>query len=216
MASTVDHGEERGLDVARVHVVDDDANVLSVISKLVESAGLEAVPHLDPKEFLSHLRPDEYACAILDLVMPGLPGLEVLHELSENHPTIPVIMLSGHGDVATALESVREGAVDFIEKPVRREQLLEGIRGALEIARQQRASVARDQEIQRRIETLTPREAQLMPLLCKGISVKKIAFEFGLSFKTVQVHRSAILRKTMVSTVVELTNLMHERRTLAS
>ena len=194
----------------QVHVVDDDPAMRTLVVKILETDGLEAIPHASGPDFLSRLDSDGAGCVVLDLMMPQSSGLDVLRTLREDHPDLPVVMISGKGDIPKALESLRIGALDFLEKPFRPAQLVERVRQALAIARQRREQLTRARQIQRRIDSLTPREAELLPLFQHGRSVKEIAFELGLSPKTVQVHRSKILRVMQVPSLVDLTNLMHE------
>lgn len=198
------------LGAPRVHIVDDDRTILELITKVVRSAGLEPVAHEDAAAFLKSVDPKEYACAILDLVMPETSGLLVLREMQSRGALIPVVMVSGQGSIPTALEAMRSGAVDFLEKPFRVHELLERVHRALEVARDLHARAERVDTIRKRLEGLTPREAELMPFFCAGDSVKKIAFNFDLSPKTVQVHRARILERMGVTSVVELANVVHE------
>ena len=193
-----------------VHVVDDDTAVRTMVVRILEAEGLRAISHTSGGEFLSRLDPDEAGCVVLDLLMPRESGLDVLRSLQEDHSDLPVIMISGRADIPKALEAVRSGAVDFLEKPFRPTQLIERVQQALVVARRRRPQLRRARQIRRKIESLTPREAELLPLFQRGRSAKEIAFELGLSPKTVQVHRGKILRAMQVPTVVGLTNLMHE------
>lgn len=193
-----------------VHVVDDEQMMRTMIVQVLGNAGFRTADHASGAELLGALHPDESGCIVLDLLMPQKSGLDVLRSLRAERPELPVIMISGSGDISKALDSLRGGAMDFIEKPFRPAQLIQRVEKALALAGRKRRELSRAREIEQRIEGLTPREAELLPLFQQGRSVKEIAFDLGLSSKTVQVHRSNILRVMQAPSVVDLTNLMHE------
>lgn len=204
--------EQVGTEVRtdRVHIVDDDPAILRVVTKFLAAAGIVAVCHPSAERFLHALEPDEIGCAVVDMVLPGVERFTLLQKLSEDFPGIQVIMMSGYGDIPNAVAAVRQGAVDFLEKPLVRQRLTELVRRALDVARGRRDRVARAGDARERLDRLTPREIELLPMFCSGRSVKEIAFDLGLSNKTVQVHRARILDRMQVDSVVELSNLLHE------
>jgi FixJ family two-component response regulator len=208
--TAIPHQATTAARTVRVHVVDDDPAILRVVAKFLGSAGVPSVCHSSAADFLQALEPDEFGCAVVDMVLPGVERFSLLQRLAQDFPGVQVIMMSGHGDIPNAVAAVRQGAMDFLEKPLVRQRLTGLVFGALEIAHERRARAVRGHNTRARIERLTPREIELLPMFCSGRSVKEIAFDLGLSHKTVQVHRSRILDRMQVDSVVELSNLLHE------
>lgn len=193
-----------------VFVVDDDDAICQSLCLLIEDIGLDVKTFNGARQFLSHYDPSQPGCLVLDVRMSGMSGLELQTRLNELNIDIPTIIITGHGDVPMAVEAMKAGAMDFIEKPFRDQVLLDSIQRAVELDRRIRAGKKQSESLQSRIEDLTRRERQVMDLLVLGKSNKAIAYELGISQKTVDFHRSNILSKADVGSVVELVRLVHE------
>lgn len=192
-----------------VYIVDDDPAVCDALAKLVETVDFNVKTFSTAQEFLDSYDSSQPACLILDVRMPGMSGLALQTKLQEDGADIPIIFISGHGDVAMATEALRGGAVDFIEKPFRNQVLLDRINEAFSKADKTR-QIREDREAARaKLELLTPREREVMELVKSGKSSRVIAEELGLSQKTVEVHRSSIMKKVAVNSVVELVALAY-------
>lgn len=190
-----------------VFVVDDDEAVCQSLSMLVKTIGLNVQTYTSAKNFLDAYDPSQAGCLILDVRMPGMSGLELQSKLAAEGINIPIIIITGHGDVPMAVEAVKAGAVDFIEKPFRDQILLDDIQKAIEIDAQAQREQAESADIEAKLVLLTPREREVMDLLVAGKSNKMIAYELGISHKTVDFHRAHIIEKMQVGSVVELVRL---------
>lgn len=193
-----------------VFVIDDDEAVRTVIGQLVETVDIKAETFSDAGEFLDSFDPGRPGCLILDVRMPGMSGLVLQSKLRKEHIPIPVIFISGHGDVLMAVEAMRGGAVDFIEKPFRNQVLLDRINEALAKDASARCQRERKVEIEAKASLLTARQQEIMNLLAKGKNSKAVAYELGINQKTVDFHRANILEKMETDSVVELALLTHE------
>ncbi len=193
-----------------VFVVDDDEAICQSLCLLIEDIGLRVKTFGGAREFLAHYDPSQPGCLVLDVRMSGMSGLELQARLRELNMEIPIVVITGHGDVPMAVEAMKAGAMDFIEKPFRDQVLLDSIQRAVELDRRIRAARQQSESFQSRIEDLTRRERQVMDLLVLGKSNKTIAFELGISQKTVDFHRTNVLSKAGVATVVELVRLVHK------
>ena len=191
----------------RVFVVDDDPAVLKGICRLLRSAGLEALPFSSPQEFLARVDLETEGCAVLDLAMPGLDGLTLQRELSRRGSGIPVVFLTGHGDVPTSVQALKNGAADFLTKPVEDAVLLQAVRAALDADRTWRAARRDLAEIRRRLETLTPREREVLEGVVSGRLNKQVGSELGITEKTVKVHRGRVMEKMGASSLADLVRL---------
>lgn len=198
-----------------VFVVDDDGDLREALRQLLEVAGLEVECHPDGEAFLTAYRGDRAGCLLLDVAMPGVNGLEVQEALKERGLGIPIVFLTGHGDIPMAVKAVQAGAVDFLEKPVQGGLLLDRVRRALELDRERRVSQAGIYEIRRRYARLSPREQEVMALVVAGLSSKDIALKLGLSHRTVEIHRTHIMHKMGAQNVAELVNLARRHDELA-
>ena len=190
-----------------VFVVDDDAAVLKSLSRLLRSAGLAVATFSSPRQFLDRHDPDTPGCLVLDVAMPGLNGLELQQALIASGHELPIIFLTGHGDIPMTVQAMKRGAVDFLTKPVNDENLLKAIRVAIEKDRLQRQARANVTEIQQRLATLTPREREVLQHVISGQLNKQIAADLGTVEKTVKVHRARVMQKMKVQSVAELVRL---------
>ena len=190
-----------------VHVVDDDADVRDVIAKLVESVGLAAKAFSSAQEFLSSYDGSRPGCVVLDLRMPVMTGIEALTRFAERDIRLPVIMLTGHGDVPSAVRSLKRGAADFIEKPFNPQQLLERIQAAVADDAARAEADQHSETLELRFSALSPREKEILDLVIEGRTSKQIARHLGISDKTVDVHRTNLMRKVGVNSVAKLVKL---------
>jgi len=190
-----------------VFVVDDDSSMREALTDLIASVGLLVEAFKFAREFLEHRRGDAPACLVLDVRLPGLSGLDLQRELVRTEAPIPIIFITGHGDIPMSVRAIKEGAVEFLAKPFRDQDLLDAIQHALEIdraARQERSLVA---EVRRRYESLTKREREVMRLVVSGLLNKQIAGELGSSEVTVKMHRGQVMRKMKVQSLVQLVRM---------
>lgn len=189
---------------AIVYVVDDDPAVLESLEMLLQSVGLSVKTCNSARAFLDIHDADCGGCLVLDVRMPEVSGLELQKQLKELGLRIPVIFITGHGDVPVAVSAMKEGAVDFIQKPFSQQMLLEKIREALESDQSIRDEHEAQREVESRIKSLTPRERQVMDLVTAGRSNKQIAEDLGISQKTVEAHRARVMSKMAVDSLAEL------------
>ncbi len=196
------------MNAAFVYIVEDDAAVRDALVTLVQSVGLNAVPFDSADAFLEAVPRQRIACILTDICMPGTDGMTLQRVLNEKGITIPLIAISAHGDIAMAVEMVKRGAIDFIEKPFRNQVVLDCIREALQLAEAQNEDSRRQRGVLARIESLTPREHEIMSELIEGVSNKAIARRLSLSPRTVETHRAHILRKMEVESVTALVVLL--------
>jgi FixJ family two-component response regulator len=190
-----------------VFVVDDDRFVRSSTERLVRSAGFNVKTFASAQEFLESARPDGPACLVLDVRMPGQSGLDLQRELTGSGAQIPVIFVTGHGDIPMTVRAMKAGAVEFLTKPYRRNDLLDAIRAAIErdrASRQQRLEV---QALRQRYEQLTPREREVMALVVAGLLNKQIAGELATAERTIKFHRAHIMQKMEAESLAELVRM---------
>ena len=195
-----------------VFVVDDDLSVREALSSLIRSVGLRVETFASAQEFLRYQRPDVTACLVLDVRMPGLSGLDLQRELAHAEKRIPIIFITGHGDIPMSVRAMKAGAIEFLPKPFRDEDLLDAIREGLErdqVAREQRGELA---EIQEKYDTLTSREREVIVLLVKGMLNKQIAAELGITEITIKVHRRRILQKMNAKSLPALVRMVEKLR----
>ena len=191
-----------------VLVVDDDEAVRGSLKLLLKSAGLAARAYASATEFLAAHDDDQPGCLVLDIRMPGMSGLELQDELNRRGAIIPVIFVTGHGDVPMAVEAMRRGAMDFLQKPFRDEDLIDRINKALARDRDNRAQLEAHDAIRTRLSRLTPREMQVLRLLTLGKSNKQMAGDLGVSQRTVEIHRAHLMRKTEATSVAQLVRMV--------
>jgi FixJ family two-component response regulator len=187
-----------------VFIVDDDAAVRDSIQELVESVGLRAESHSSGQAFLASYQPQRSGCLVLDVRMAGMSGLVLQEKLNELGARIPVIIITGHGDVPMAVHALKAGAVDFVQKPYRHQLLLDSINNALTMDTIARRSLDETQNHDRQLATLTKREQEVLDKLLAGNISKQIARELGISTRTVEAHRQNLLRKLGIGSVKEL------------
>ncbi len=190
-----------------VHVVDDDPNLLKSLRWLLESVGLKVATFDRARDFLADFDPAQPGCVILDVRMPGMSGLELTQHLKSRHIAIPVILLTGHGDTGMAVQSMRDGAFDFVEKPYSEQKLLDRIHEAIEHDCRTRRELAERDEALSRVAQLTPREREVLDLIVQGLGNKQMASRLGISEKTVEVHRSRIMKKLEAKGVADVVKL---------
>lgn len=193
---------------ATVFVVDDDQAVRESLNRLMESVGQKVATYAGAQEFLDSYDPSRPGCVVLDIRMPGMSGLDLQEKLARDGMRIPVIMISGHGDVEKAVRAMKAGAVDFLRKPYKAKVLLERIGQALELDAKIRRQEAERAKAAALIAQLTPREREVMGLLATGAPSKQIAYRLGLSRKTVDVHRAHIMMKLQIDSVVDIARLV--------
>jgi FixJ family two-component response regulator len=187
-----------------VFLIDDDARMRAALERLLKSVGLHAESFATPQDFLRHKLPDVASCLVLDVRLPGMSGLEVQRKLNERRVSIPIIFITGHGDIPMTVEAMKSGAVEFLTKPFRDQDLVDAIQQALkrdDELRQQQAEVA---QLQERYAKLTPRERDVMRLVVSGMLTKQIASTLALSEVTATVHRGHVMRKMHANSPAEL------------
>lgn len=190
-----------------VYLVDDEPAVLKALSRLMRSADLLAQTFNSPRDFLEEHNPEVHGCVVLDLAMPGLNGLQLQEELIQRGSLLPIIFLTGHGDVHTGVKAMRDGAVDFLTKPVSDNDLLAAIHRALERNRNIMQLNAARAQILERLAKLTPREHEVMIHVVAGKQNKQIASDLGTVEKTIKVHRARIMEKVQVESIADLVRL---------
>ena len=190
-----------------VFVVDDDAAIRKAVSRLLRSAGIAVAVFESPTEFLAQYDPNTPGCLVLDIAMPGFTGLQLQTALGEKGSILPIIFLSGHGDVSKSVQAMKGGAFDFLTKPVNAKNLLPAIRAAIErgaVARREQAELS---EIRARLDTLTPREREVLEHVVTGKLNKQVAGDLGITEATVKMHRARVIAKMKVQSVTELARL---------
>jgi len=192
---------------AIVYVVDDDAAARQAIESLLHSVGLRVVTFGSAAEFLAAERPDTPSCLVLDVRLPGVSGLDFQRELAARHIAIPVIFITGHGDIPMSVEAMKAGAVEFLTKPFRGQDLLDAIQKALESHRAVREEHSLVAELRRRLATLTPREREVMQHVNAGLLNKQIASELGTSERTIKIHRGQVMRKMRAASLPDLVRM---------
>ena len=192
----------------RIHIVDDDPDVRDATSFLLTTAGYDAVALETPQELLEQVGPDSAGCLILDVRLPSMNGLELQRELGARDIRLPVIFITGHGDIPMAVEAVNAGALDFLEKPFDNDVLLERVESALASDRERRERDAAAGEIDQRLERLTPREREVMEGILAGKLNKVIGYELDMSTRTVEVHRGRVLEKLGARNAPEMVRLV--------
>jgi two-component system response regulator FixJ len=190
-----------------VFVVDDDDAVRKSLRFLFKSLGLTADCQATAQEFLAHYRPEQPGCLVLDVRMPGMSGLELQQELNVRGAMLPVIFITGHGDIPMAVEAMQHGAFDFLQKPFRDQDLIDRVQKALEKDSENRKAHRDVEQLRRQFAELTPREHEVLQLLMAGKSNKVMAADLGLSQRTVEIHRARVMEKTGAHSVAQLVRM---------
>jgi FixJ family two-component response regulator len=188
-----------------IYLVDDDASVRRALTRLIRSSGYQVESFASAREFLEKgLLRDGPACLVLDIRMPGLSGIDLQGELLKTETILPIVFITGRGDIPTSVKAMKAGAVDFLPKPVKDKELLMAIEQALARAAREHSERDELEELRRRAETLTPRELEVMALVVSGKLNKQIAFELGTVEKTIKVHRARVMEKMGAASLAEL------------
>lgn len=196
---------------ATVFVVDDDQAVRDSLQQLLQAVGLRVQTYGSARDFLAVYRPDTPGCLVLDIRMPGMGGLDLQAQLVQEGVQLPIIFLTGHGDVPAAVRALKAGAMDFLQKPVNSQSLLDLVQQAIRRDAQTRAASAERAEVIRRLETLTTRECEVLDMMVAGKANKVIAVELVISERTVEFHRGKIMKKMRVRSLAELVNMVSTR-----
>ncbi len=195
-----------------VYVVDDDDAIRDSLMMLLRSIGLAGQSYASATDFLDAYDPKQHSCLITDIRMPGMSGLDLQRELREHGAPIPIILITGHGDVPMAVEAMKEGALDFIEKPFRDQELLDRVQQALTWDDDHRSKNLEAISIQERLATLTPRESEVMDLVVQGHANKVIAQDLGVSQRTVEIHRARVMEKMNMRSLAALVRAIEKTR----
>jgi FixJ family two-component response regulator len=194
-------------DQAIVYVVDDDAGVRRAAKELIETVGLRVETFASAQEFLESERQDAPGCLVLDVRLPGLSGLDLQRDLAKTNNPVPIIFVTGHGDIPMSVQAMKAGAVEFLTKPFRDQQLLDAIAEAINrdrLARKKRREVA---ELRLRHQSLTPREREVMAFVVKGLLNKQVGAELGMSETTVKLHRAQVMQKMRAESLADLVRM---------
>jgi FixJ family two-component response regulator len=195
-----------------VYLVDDDAGVRRSAKMLIESVGLRVQTFPSAQEFLNAPRADAPSCLVLDVRLPGLSGLDLQRELRKSNNPVPIAFISGHGDIPMTVQAMKAGAVEFLTKPFRDQQLLDAIAQAIDQARLLRKERQEIDELRKRYESLTPREREVMALLVKGLLNKQVGAELGMSETTVKFHRANLTQKMRVESLPDMVRIAEKLR----
>ncbi len=195
-------------EVSTVFIVDDEEAVADSIAMLLHSVGMTTRLFPDPRAFLESYRSEQAGCLILDVRMPRMSGLELQQEMIRRHLTLPIIFITGHGDVPMAVEAMRAGAVDFLQKPFNDEELIRRVHKALEIDGRERDLLRKREELERRWADLSTREQEVAERIADGKANKVVALELDISERTVEVHRARLLQKLGVRSLAQLVQVV--------
>jgi FixJ family two-component response regulator len=190
-----------------VFIVDDDEGIRQALVALMTTLGYEAQVFSRPSDFLRQLQRDQGGCLLLDVRMPEMSGIEVLQQLNRSGSMLPVIIISGHGDIPMAVQAMKDGAFDFIQKPFRDQELVDRVNAALRHDAENRAAEERHSDLKRRFDMLTAREREVMELIVDGRPNKVVAIELHLSERTVEIHRANVMTKMGARSLAHLVKL---------
>jgi FixJ family two-component response regulator len=190
-----------------IYIVDDDDSMREAIELLLRTVGYQTVPFARASEFLAKYNPDQHAALVLDVRMPVMSGLEVQKQLNRAGAMLPVIFMTGHGDIPMAVQAMKDGAFDFLTKPFRDQDLIDRINTALKQDKENRAELERHADLRRRAASLTAREREVMALVVDGKANKVIAIDLGLSERTVEIHRANVMEKMGARSIAHLVKM---------
>jgi FixJ family two-component response regulator len=190
-----------------VFVVDDDASMREAISRLLNAVGLTVQTFASAREFLNKRLPEVPGCVVLDVRLPGLSGLDLQREMVERGIHIPVVFITGHGDIPMSVQAMKAGAVEFLTKPFRDQDLLDAVRSGIQLDRKEREERAELSELRDCVRQLTQREQEVMSLVVSGLLNKQIALQLGTSEKTIKIHRSQVMRKMRANSLADLVRM---------
>jgi two-component system, LuxR family, response regulator FixJ len=192
---------------ATVYIVDDDDGMRRALALLMRTVGYEAQAFARPRDFLDKYDPTQPGCLVSDVRMPEMSGLEVQQHLNRAGSMLPVILITGHGDIPMAVQAMKDGAFDFLQKPFRDQDLIDRINGALKQDAENRATLDKHADLRRRLESLTPREREVMAFVVDGKANKVIAIDLGLSERTVEIHRANVMEKMGARSIAHLVKM---------
>jgi FixJ family two-component response regulator len=190
-----------------IYVVDDDDSMRQAIALLLRTVGYTPVVFSRPSDFLAKYDPNVHGCLVLDIRMPEMSGLEVQQQLNRSGALLPVIFITGHGDIPMAVQAMKDGAFDFLTKPFRDQDLLDRINSALKQDAENRAAIEKHADLRRRLDSLTPREREVLDLVVEGKANKVVAIDLGLSERTVEIHRANVMEKMGARSVAHLVKM---------
>ena len=193
-----------------VYVVDDDASVRRALARLIASAGFNVETFPSAEAFLHHPRADRPTCLVLDVRMPGESGLDLQAALGAARRSLPIIFVTGHGTIPASVRAMKEGAIDFLQKPVDEEELLDRIQHALIRSHEARSAQVEEAQLQHRLDTLTAREREVLDLVVTGMLNKQIGDRLGVAEKTIKVHRGRVMQKMAAESVADLVRMLHK------
>jgi len=195
-----------------VFLVDDDTAVLRGLTRLLSAAGMQVAAFSSPRDFLARLDPDATGCVVLDVAMPELDGFDLQRALAEKDSSLPVVFLTGHGDIPASVRAMKRGAADFLTKPVDGDALIAAVRNAFEANGTARAAQAGRADLERRLAALTPREREVLEGVVAGRLNKQIAADLGTVEKTIKVHRARVMDKMGARTLADLVRLVERAK----
>ena len=199
---------------ATVFVIDDDEAVRNSLRLLLKSVGLPVKTHASAKEFLPSYDADQPGCMVLDIRMPGMSGLELLQQLNMLGATIPVVFITGHGDIPMAVEAMQNGAFDFLQKPFRDQDLIDRVQRALERDASTRSQLKATDRIREQLATLTPREREVLELVTAGKPNTVMAADLGVSQRTIEIHRARVMEKMQARSLAQLVRMVMDLKPL--
>jgi FixJ family two-component response regulator len=197
-------------DAPIVFVVDDDLSVRRSTERLIRSVGVEVRTFASAREFLEHSRPERPACLILDLRLPGLNGMDLQHQLIQSGIQIPIIFVTGHGDIPTTVRAMKAGAVEFLTKPFRSRYLLDVVLAAIDRDRAASKDRSEIKDLRERYEKLTPREREVLPLVAAGLLNKEVAGKLATTERTIKFHRAHIMKKMYATSLADLIRMVEK------
>ena len=195
-------------DTGKVYIVEDDDAVRESLQLVLESVGYQTRAYANANAFLDAYDNDMAGCLVLDIRMPGMNGMELQRKLNERNSILPIIFVTGHGDVPMAVEAMQQGALDFVQKPYREQELLEKIERAFQIDQANRESLQQRQAIAARLQSLTPRELDVLHLMVEGNANKVIAIDLDISQRTVEIHRARVMEKLEANSLAHLVRMV--------